>query len=64
MCIVLLHDRFSKFFNNLLENITQYPDPESSDVHQLIRESLMDFLIDNSDLLPDYYTSEDQLPNL
>jgi len=63
-CSAILHDRFRKFFDNLQEKIIETGNPESPEVQNMIREELMNFLIDNADLLPDYYTSEDQLPPL
>ena len=63
-CAAILHDRFRKFFDNLLEELLRLPDPNSPEAHNQIRQALMSFLIENDDLLPDYYTSESQLPPL
>lgn len=37
---------------------------DTPEVHNQIREALMQFLIENDDLLPNYFTSEDQIPPL
>ncbi|KAH0793708.1 cilia- and flagella-associated protein [Histomonas meleagridis] len=63
-CSAILHDRFRKFFNALHEKLMKSGDVTSPEVQNQIRTELMQFLVENSDLLPDYYTSEDQLPPL
>lgn len=63
-CKALLHDRFPKFFETLHQELIQHENVDTPEVHNEIRAAMMQFLIDNADLLPDYYTSESQLPPL
>ena len=63
-CKALLHDRFPKFFETLHQELLQHENVDTPEVHDEIRMAMMQFLIDNADLLPDYYTSESQLPPL
>lgn len=63
-CKAILHDRFRKFFDLLHQEITNLKEVDTQEVHTDIRTALMQFLVDNADLLPDYFTSESQLPPL
>jgi hypothetical protein len=60
----VLHDRFRKFFDLLHQEVASVKEVNTPDVHTSIREAMMQFLIDNDDLLPDYFTSEKQIPPL
>jgi hypothetical protein len=59
-----LHDRFRKFFDLLHQEIAAQKEVNTPEVHGPIREAMMQFLIDNADLLPAYFTSESQIPPL
>ena len=63
-CEAILHDRFRKFFDLLHQKVMEATEIDTPEVHNQIREALMQFLIDNDDLLPNYFTSEDQIPPL
>ncbi|OHT01337.1 hypothetical protein TRFO_07565 [Tritrichomonas foetus] len=63
-CAALLHDRFPKFFEALHRELVQLDEVDKPEVHNEIRQAMLQFLIDNADLLPHYYTSESQLPPL
>jgi hypothetical protein len=63
-CTAILHDRFRRFFDELLEKLVAKGNANSEDGQKEIREALLNFLIENADLLPNYFTSEDQLPPL
>ena len=63
-CEALLHDRFPKFFEALHRELVQLEEIDKPEVHNEIRQALLQFLIDNADLLPNYFTSESQLPPL
>lgn len=63
-CKALLHDRFPKFFETLHQELIQHEQFDNPEVHNEIRQAMLQFLIDNADLLPDYFTSESQLPPL
>lgn len=64
-CAAIFHDRFSKFFENVLDTIVKLESSvNQADKQNEIRKYLHKFLIENADLLPDYFTSEDQLDAL
>jgi hypothetical protein len=63
-CAGILHDRFRKFFDALHQEIAAGKEVNTPEVHASIRQALLQFLIDNDDLLPDYFTSEAQIPPL
>ena len=63
-CEAILHDRFRKFFDLLHKKVMEATEIDTPEVHNQIREALMQFLIENDDLLPNYFTSEDQIPPL
>jgi hypothetical protein len=63
-CAGVLHDRFRKFFDSLHQEIIAVKEVNTAEVHTLVRQTLLQFLIDNDDLLPDYFTSEAQIPPL
>ena len=63
-CEAILHDRFRRFFDLLHQKVMEATEIDTPEVHNQIREALMQFLIDNDDLLPNYWTSEDQIPPL
>lgn len=63
-CAAILHDRFRRFFDNLHERLVAKGDYGNPEVMNQIREELMQFLIENADLLPKYFTSENQLTPL
>lgn len=63
-CAAILHDRFRRFFDQNLEKILAKGGADTPEAMNEIREALLNFLIENADLLPNYFTSEDQLPPL
>ena len=63
-CSAILHDRFRRFFDELLDKLVAKGNANSEEGQREIREALLNFLIENADLLPNYFTSEDQLPPL
>jgi hypothetical protein len=63
-CAAILHDRFRKWFDHLHREIAAKEEVNTFEVHTRIRTQLMQFLIDNDDLLPNYFTSEAQIPPL
>jgi hypothetical protein len=63
-CAAIWHDRSRKFFDLLHQEIATRKEVNTPEVHTAVREAMMQFLIDNADLLPDYFTSESQIPPL
>jgi hypothetical protein len=63
-CTGVLHDRFRKWFDHLHREIAAQAEVNTFEVHTKVRMQLMQFLIDNADLLPHYFTSESQIPPL
>jgi hypothetical protein len=63
-CAGILHDRFRKFFDILHQEIVLAKEIDTVEIHTVVRDALMQFLIENDDLLPAYFTSEAQIPPL